>query len=446
MSELIFRRIHPFHEERRLRLPTKQNSPNIRQTYLCLVAPDAALLTHVLCSSRPVAAGKPDPPSDCSLSQPTSRSVTLACTAAGYPGALPRHYVVEAYDALDGSLLRNVTNTTTHWLVDGLPPARNVTLLLYAANAKGRSAELRVLATTLQAPQPRTGATAGASRASMPLAGLLVPLLGTVSGLVVLAAVIVAILRLRGRGEGNDEKAGGRRRGAGGGSTAAGGGGGGAVSAEGGLRGVGEFSQDGGDRDSQQDNSKEDLIQRDEKDPDVIPYKTDLDYLDEDEKAFQYLHQTSTLRMRPSHGSAMGMGPGLGPGLAPSIQPLLASNLHADQSPGGLGRGLGQCGQQGLQSLQPNYQPDYQPEYQPDYQYQTGYQPVLQPVPVLQANGKPAMQPGPGMHTQVQGFGTLRRNPHHLHHLPHPVVEVTPPQPLLSQEVPPPRIYRDTKF
>ncbi|CAG9563424.1 unnamed protein product [Danaus chrysippus] len=100
-------------------------------------------------------ATRPDPPSNCSVYNLTDDSLDLTCIA-GYEGGLQCTYVAEVW-ASEG-LLTNSTNTATIWNLRRLGAKRQLNIVVYAANTRGRSE--RVTLTVETAPQlsPRTEA------------------------------------------------------------------------------------------------------------------------------------------------------------------------------------------------------------------------------------------------------------------------------------------------
>ncbi|XP_026491484.2 nephrin-like [Vanessa tameamea] len=79
---------------------------------------------------------KPDPPTNCSTLNLTDDSAELRCLA-GYDGGLQTTYFVEAWE-LD-TLIANVSTIMPVWKLQGLGSGKELTLVFYANNARGRS-------------------------------------------------------------------------------------------------------------------------------------------------------------------------------------------------------------------------------------------------------------------------------------------------------------------
>lgn len=349
------------------------------------------------------AVGKPDAPSNCSVLDVTTQSATVYCAEEGYPGASPRTFVVEAYLPHDNHMLSNATNTTAFLVVENLPSGTNITLVTYAVNPAGRSLKRgHVHARTTGDATSLLGATSLEGtpiKVPMHLTGLLLLLACVVAALLLATIVIVTCLRMRGRGEGHDEKPPRRRRHcaeAAGSDRCAGDGGDAAAVVEGGDAGEAVVGAP-----PPQDAAK------DESDPDVIPTKTDADYLDEEERAFQYLHQGGTRRQTNMA----------------SMQPLLPSNLCMNQ-PGGFNLAplYGQPSMQ-LQQLQPltapmpaEYPEEYRTEFTPSYQpmYDAGQASYMYSPTVDQRFAlpyQPEQYPGEAAYASMPrnaGTGTLK--------------------------------------
>ncbi|CAH2092461.1 unnamed protein product [Euphydryas editha] len=79
---------------------------------------------------------KPDPPTNCSSLNLTEDSAELKCLA-GYDGGLQTTYFVEAWEM--DTLIANVSTITPLWKLQGLGSGKELTLVFYANNARGRS-------------------------------------------------------------------------------------------------------------------------------------------------------------------------------------------------------------------------------------------------------------------------------------------------------------------
>ncbi|XP_023946116.1 nephrin-like [Bicyclus anynana] len=100
-------------------------------------------------------ATRPDPPSNCSVYNLTDDSLDLTCLA-GYEGGLQCTYVAEVW-ANEG-LVTNSTNKATVWNLRRLGAKRHLKLVVYAANARGRSEHVSFTVETAPRLAPRTEA------------------------------------------------------------------------------------------------------------------------------------------------------------------------------------------------------------------------------------------------------------------------------------------------
>ncbi|KAJ1528851.1 hypothetical protein ONE63_007223 [Megalurothrips usitatus] len=270
------------------------------------------------CAFLVIPAGKPNSPVNCSLANQTTESLTVTCSE-GFDGGLPRQkFALELYDEQTHSLVTNVSELSPSFTVIGLESGLHFVAELYAYNSKGRSEAVRMHASTVKGAERRLAATQAALQIT-PLVGLLV---GVVASLVLAAVLIVVVLRMRGRGESNDEK-----------------------SEDGGHGGHGSARRGKGDGKG----DAEPAPPQDENNPDLIPDKSADDFVDPDEKAFEYLNDRrlySTLNPRlglysPSTLDHMGPGMPNGPKMASqisSLQPLLETRCNTI---GGHGHGKG---------------------------------------------------------------------------------------------------------
>lgn len=107
------------------------------------------------CTYSIVAAGAPDPVRNCTVLNVTEDSMRIEC-ADGYDGGLLQHFVLEVYDTTEQtvSVIRfNITSAVANFNLNRLQPAHSYLLVVYSANAKGRSKELAMTAFTLAMPE-----------------------------------------------------------------------------------------------------------------------------------------------------------------------------------------------------------------------------------------------------------------------------------------------------
>lgn len=106
------------------------------------------------CAYSIVAAGSPDPVRNCSVLNITEDSMRVECDE-GYDGGLLQHFVLEAFDTTErtSTLRANLTSPTALFNLNRLQPAHTYLIVIYAANAKGRSKETVMPAFTLAMPE-----------------------------------------------------------------------------------------------------------------------------------------------------------------------------------------------------------------------------------------------------------------------------------------------------
>lgn len=105
------------------------------------------------CAYSIVAAGSPDPVRNCSVFNITEDSVKVEC-AEGYNGGLLQSFILEVFDASNEPTLRaNLTSHTPFFNLNRLQPAHSYLILIYAVNAKGKSKEMVMTASTLAMPE-----------------------------------------------------------------------------------------------------------------------------------------------------------------------------------------------------------------------------------------------------------------------------------------------------
>lgn len=108
------------------------------------------------CMFQIVAAGKPFPVRNCSLSNQTSSSVEVACVP-GFDGGLPQHFVLELYTSTSAVPRYNITALEPHFLLIDLEPDVTFRIVVFAVNAKGRSAGISTEEVLFTDAEKRTG-------------------------------------------------------------------------------------------------------------------------------------------------------------------------------------------------------------------------------------------------------------------------------------------------
>ncbi|KZC13410.1 Nephrin [Dufourea novaeangliae] len=109
------------------------------------------------CVFHIIPAGKPEPPYNCTLSNQTTKSLSVECFA-GFDGGQSQHFLLEVFDQATGNLQANITSKeNAAFTVQDLEPGKNLNMVLYAINAKGRSDPARLEGYTLKIAEKQTG-------------------------------------------------------------------------------------------------------------------------------------------------------------------------------------------------------------------------------------------------------------------------------------------------
>lgn len=108
-------------------------------------------------------AGKPEPPYNCTLTNQTTQSLSVECTA-GFDGGLSQHFQLEVYDQQTGQLRANVSARATApdtsnvlFNVYNLESGRVLHMSVYAVNTKGRSESTLLEGFTHKVAEKQTG-------------------------------------------------------------------------------------------------------------------------------------------------------------------------------------------------------------------------------------------------------------------------------------------------
>ncbi|XP_069700710.1 neural cell adhesion molecule 2-like [Periplaneta americana] len=150
------------------------------------------------CVFQVVAAGKPFPVRNCTLSNQTSSSVEVSCQP-GFDGGLPQYFLLELYSADSGVPRYNLTSSDhpTFFLAN-LEPDVTFRIAVFAVNSKGRSAGIVLEEVTFRDAEKRT-----ASDGELPIS----PILGMVVGaaLTLLSVVLLVVVKIRRSRSGRDQ-------------------------------------------------------------------------------------------------------------------------------------------------------------------------------------------------------------------------------------------------
>ncbi|XP_049820104.1 neural cell adhesion molecule 2, partial [Aethina tumida] len=153
------------------------------------------------CVFQVVAAGKPYPVKNCSLSNQTSSSVEVSCLA-GFDGGLPQHFVLELYSTNSAVPRYNLTSIAEpYFFLDNLEPDVTFRIIVFAINSKGKSHGVVLEEVTFKDAEKRT-ATDGDLSFS-PILGVFLG--GTLTVVVVVLLIIIRIRRSKSHKEDNME-------------------------------------------------------------------------------------------------------------------------------------------------------------------------------------------------------------------------------------------------
>jgi hypothetical protein len=142
------------------------------------------------CVFQVVAAGKPFPVRNCSLSNQTSSSVEVICLA-GFDGGLPQHFLLELYSSSSAVPRYNMTAINEpYFFLDNLEPDVTFRIVVFAVNAKGRSHGVVLEEVTFRDAEKRT-----ASDGDLPFSPVLGMLIGAT--LTIIIVILLVIIRVR---------------------------------------------------------------------------------------------------------------------------------------------------------------------------------------------------------------------------------------------------------
>uniref|UniRef100_A0A1B6DTE2 Ig-like domain-containing protein n=1 Tax=Clastoptera arizonana TaxID=38151 RepID=A0A1B6DTE2_9HEMI len=148
------------------------------------------------CVFHIIAAGRPDPPFNCTLMNQTTESLDVECIE-GFDGGQPQSFQLEVFEQHTNILRANKTSRHANFTVDSLAPGKFLRLVVYAFNSKGRSESNVVEGFTL-VPEKRTGIPT-----SFEITPLVVVLLVTMVTLIIVSIVIAGFLRIKTHSQGS---------------------------------------------------------------------------------------------------------------------------------------------------------------------------------------------------------------------------------------------------
>ncbi|KAH0952303.1 hypothetical protein HN011_005635, partial [Eciton burchellii] len=160
-------------------------------TVLCWASNTAGRQKNA-CIFHIIPAGKPEAPYNCTLTNQTTESLSVECTA-GFDGGQPQHFLLEVFDQHTEVLQANVTSReNAAFTVQGLEPGKVLNMILYAVNAKGRSDPTLLEGFTLKVAEKQTGTPVPFE--FTPLLGCLI---GVIVALLLVTVMILAALKVR---------------------------------------------------------------------------------------------------------------------------------------------------------------------------------------------------------------------------------------------------------
>lgn len=104
------------------------------------------------CLFTVIPAGPPDSVKNCTVLNVTEDSIKVDCVD-GYDGGLLQHFILEIHDTMQHKLRANITSAWPSFTAKRLPPGSSFLVVIYAANAKGRSKGVALTASTLSLPE-----------------------------------------------------------------------------------------------------------------------------------------------------------------------------------------------------------------------------------------------------------------------------------------------------
>ncbi|KAF5301892.1 hypothetical protein FQA39_LY10547 [Lamprigera yunnana] len=147
------------------------------------------------CVFHILAASKPDPPFNCSIVNQSSDSLDVQCIE-GFDGGQPQYFLLEVYDHQTGILQTNMSTKFAVFNVSGLDSGRNLKMLVYAVNSKGRSESVLLDGYTLKLAEKQTVLSLGTSD-QIEIAPIMGILVGIVTALLLVTVVILGVVKIR---------------------------------------------------------------------------------------------------------------------------------------------------------------------------------------------------------------------------------------------------------
>ncbi|XP_044729168.1 nephrin-like [Chrysoperla carnea] len=144
------------------------------------------------CVFHIIAAGKPDPPFNCTLANQSTESLQIECIE-GFNGGQQQSFMVEVFDQQNDILQANITGSNIPiFTVNGLGAGKILKILVYAVNSKGRSEPVLLEGFTLKIAEKQTGSPTE-------FTPMLSVLIGIMTACLFVTVIIVGALRMKGR-------------------------------------------------------------------------------------------------------------------------------------------------------------------------------------------------------------------------------------------------------
>ncbi|CAG9813047.1 unnamed protein product [Phaedon cochleariae] len=147
------------------------------------------------CVFHIIPAGKPDPPYNCTIVNMTIDSLEVECTE-GFDGGQPQYFLLEVYDSGTGALLANVSAKFPVFIVSGLDPGKTLKMIVFSANNKGRSEQVALEGFTLNVAEKQTVLSLG-TKDDIEITPILGVLIGVVTALLLVTVIILGALKIR---------------------------------------------------------------------------------------------------------------------------------------------------------------------------------------------------------------------------------------------------------
>ncbi|XP_076665938.1 neural cell adhesion molecule 2 [Andrena cerasifolii] len=151
---------------------------------------------QVPCVYHIIPAGRPDMVHNCTTSNTSTNSFSVRC-AEGFNGGLPQSFLLEVRESNSQELRANLTSPVPRFSVSHLDSGALYQACIYAYNDKGRSEAMVVLAGTLRLPEKQLTSESERPRQNIRLMPMLSVMIGVVTALIIVAAIVMVVLRIQ---------------------------------------------------------------------------------------------------------------------------------------------------------------------------------------------------------------------------------------------------------